>query len=435
MQKKTKEIQRAAGGAFRFGDFDLYPSERQLKKKSKAVTLSPKAFDALLILVRNAEHLVHRDQLIAALWPDTFVTDANLTNMIVSLRKVLGREAIQTVSKHGYRLTMAVVGEPGIEQANYATFLQAKELAVHRSLESVTRARDLFSMCVANDPKFAAAWAWLGRSCRFLEKHREGPSAARMELAQAALRRALTIDPHLASAHHFYTQLQADLGQSREAMVRLAERIATRGDDPESYAGLVQVLRYTGLLDESVEAHRRATSLDPTIITSVPHTHFLRGEYEATLDTYGGTRYYLDAAAWAARGDRRRAQSMLAERLPAMPLVVLMRGLMASLLDVLEGRRDQAITVMQKMDCAREPEVMFYIARHFAMIDAPAEAVRMVRQARESGFWSSVALTRDAVFEPLRRRADFKREVSGASRAEDESRLSLRRAGLALPSA
>ena len=126
---------------------------------------------------------------------------------------------------------------------------------------------------------------------------------------------------------------------------------------------------------------------------------------------------------------------MLAERLPAMPLVVLMRGLMASLLDVLEGRRDQAITVMQKMDCAREPEVMFYIARHFAMIDAPAEAVRMVRQARESGFWSSVALTRDAVFEPLRRRADFKREVSGASRAEDESRLSLRRAGLALPSA
>jgi hypothetical protein len=38
------------------------------------------------------------------------------------------------------------LGEPGIQQATYATFLQAKELAQLRSLESVTRARDLFAM-------------------------------------------------------------------------------------------------------------------------------------------------------------------------------------------------------------------------------------------------------------------------------------------------
>jgi DNA-binding winged helix-turn-helix (wHTH) protein len=431
MPKKSQEIQRAAGGAFRFGDFDLYPAERQLTKRSKAVALPPKTFDALLILVRNAEHLVHRNQLIEALWPDTFVTDANLTNVIGSLRKILGREAIQTVSKHGYRFTLQVVGEPGIDQASYANFLQAKQLMVHRSLESVSRARDLFSVCVANDPQFAAAWAWLGRCIRFLDKFKEGPSV-NMDLPQAAFRRALAIDPHLATAHHFYTQLQADLGQAHEAVGRLARLIAERGEDPESFSGLVQVLRYTGLLDESVAAHRRATSLDPTITTSVPHTHFLRGEYEAALATYGSTRYYLDAAAWAALGERRHASAALTERLATMPIPAWIRGVMASLLDALEDRRDKVIAHIQNLDCDREPESMFYLSRHLAMVKAPTEAVAMVRRARLAGFSSSSALSHDVVFEPLRRLAGFKREIEEAARIEKAARTSLARSGLPL---
>src|SRR5205809_5204628 len=161
MQKKSKENQSAQRGAYRFGDFDLYPAERQLHRRQKAVPLPPKVFDALLLFVQNAERLVRRDTLVEALWPDTFVTEANLTNVIVSLRKILGREAIQTVSKYGYRFSMPVLAEPGINQATYATFLQAKELAAIRSLESMARARDLFPLSVASDPMFAAAWAWL----------------------------------------------------------------------------------------------------------------------------------------------------------------------------------------------------------------------------------------------------------------------------------
>src|SRR6266850_183661 len=304
MQKKSHENQRAGQGAYRFGEFDLYPSERQLHHRQKAVPLPPKVFDALLIFVRNAERLVRRDDLIESLWPDTFVTDANLTNVIVSLRKILGKDAIQTASKFGYRFTMRVLGEPGIDHATYATFLRAKEQATFRSLESMASARDLFSLCVAEDPMFAAAWAWLGRCSRWLEKFKAGPSI-NLDLAQAALRRALAIDPHLACAHHFYTQIQVDLGESRDAVTRLTQRIVERGDEPESFAGLVHALRFCGLLDKSVAAHERATALDPTIVTSVAHTYFLRGEYEATLDSYGGgTRYYLDTAAWAALGDK-----------------------------------------------------------------------------------------------------------------------------------
>jgi DNA-binding winged helix-turn-helix (wHTH) protein len=431
MQKKPKEIQRVVEGAFRFGDFALFPSERRLEKRSKAVSLPPKTFDALLIFVRNAERLVHRDQLIEALWPDTFVTDANLTNLIVSLRKVLGREAIQTVSKHGYRLTVSVIGEPGIDQRTYAAFLEGKQLMVHRSLESVERARDLFSVCVATDPQFAVAWAWLGRCCRFLDKFKEGPSV-NMDLAHAAFRRALSIDPHLSAAHHFYTQLQADVGQSREASVRLAQLIVDRGEDPESYAGLVTVLRCTGLLDESLAAHKRATALDPTITTSVPHTHFVRGEYESTLETYGGSRYYLDAAAWVALGDRQRAQTALTERMATYSLSSHMSGMMSSLLEVLKGRHREALDIINAMDIARDPESMFYMSRHCAMAGAGSEAIDLVRRAREAGFSSSSALSHDTVFEAVRRQAGFKREIDEAARLEKAARVALERTGLKL---
>jgi len=417
-----------AEGAYRFGDFDLYPSERQLHHHQKPVPLPPKVFDGLLLFVRNAERLVRRDELIEALWPDTFVTDATLTNVIVSLRKVLGRDAIQTVSKFGYRFTMPVLGEPGIEQAAYATFLKAKELATFRSLDSMAAARDLFSLCVAQDPMFAAAWAWLGRCSRFLEKFKAGPSV-NLDLAQAALRRALAIDPHLACAHHFYTQLQVDLGESREAAIRLTERVCERGDEPESFAGLVHALRFCGLLDESVAAHERAVALDPTLVTSVPHTYFLLCEYEATLDSYGATKYYLDAAAWAGLGEIARARMLLDERLKN-PLSPLMSGLMGSLAATLAGRRDEAIAMMNGMVVTREPEILIYLSRQFAMLDAGEDSVRHLQRARSEGFTCSYALEHDQAFATIRDREDFRRELRESQAAEQQTRHALQRAGV-----
>jgi hypothetical protein len=187
---------------------------------------------------------------------------------------VCGHEAIQTVSKFGYRFTIPVVGEPGIHHTTYATSLRARELAELKSIDSMKQARDLFPVCVAADPTFATGWAWLGRSARFLDKFK-ADTPTNLDLAHAAFQRALAIDPDLACAHHFYTQLQVDLGQSRDAVVRLGERIVERGEEPESYAGLVHAMRYCGLLEESVAAHTRATALDPTMLTSVAHTHFL----------------------------------------------------------------------------------------------------------------------------------------------------------------
>jgi non-specific serine/threonine protein kinase len=115
----SKEIQSSVDTAYRFGAFELRPRNRLLKKAGTPVPLQPKAFDALLCLVRRAEHLVSKQELINTLWPGVHVNEANLTNTIVSLRKIVGRDAIRTVSKHGYRFELPVEGEPGVARGTY----------------------------------------------------------------------------------------------------------------------------------------------------------------------------------------------------------------------------------------------------------------------------------------------------------------------------
>lgn len=93
---------------YSFGPFRLDVREYLLMLDGKPVPLPPKAFEALLVLVENAGHLVDKNELIRSLWPDTFVEDGNLAKHISLLRKTLseasnGQEYIETVPKRGYR--------------------------------------------------------------------------------------------------------------------------------------------------------------------------------------------------------------------------------------------------------------------------------------------------------------------------------------------
>jgi DNA-binding winged helix-turn-helix (wHTH) protein len=422
----SKKNQSSVETAYRFADFELHPSDRLLKKAGNPVPLQPKAFDALLCLVSRAKHLVSKQELTHTLWPSVHVTEANLTNTIVGLRKIVGRETISTVSKHGYRFETPVTGEPGVARATYERFARAKELTAQRSLESMLLARDLYWTCLAEDPTFAAAWAWLGRCCWFLDKF-SGNTAANLELAQAAFERAFALDPDLTSAHQFYTFMQVDTGRADEAMSRILDRLKRHPDEPESFTSLVQIFRFRGLLDESIEAHKHAAQLDPAIITSVAHTLFLAGEYDSAIEIYSGrAAYYLDAAAWAALGNKKRAIALLRERLHRMSLSNLMIALMSSLLALLEGRGDEAIHLMNTADTTREPEILVYFARHYARLKQKDSAVAALKQAAQSGFvCAPKTLTSDAWLSTLRKHPEFDSLLITAEDLVTQARLSL----------
>ena len=93
---------------YKFGSFELDIERHVLTREGLAVALPPKCFDLLCILVKNCGDLLEKDDLMRALWPDTFVEEANLSNLIALLRKVLGdspdkAQYIKTVPKLGYR--------------------------------------------------------------------------------------------------------------------------------------------------------------------------------------------------------------------------------------------------------------------------------------------------------------------------------------------
>ncbi len=96
-----------------FGPFRLEPEDRLLLRDGQPVPLTSKSFDALLLLVERSGHLVSRDDLITALWPQTFVDESNLTQTISMMRKALGENAVEpryiiTVPGRGYRFAAKV---------------------------------------------------------------------------------------------------------------------------------------------------------------------------------------------------------------------------------------------------------------------------------------------------------------------------------------
>ena len=98
---------------FRFGDFMLVPSERRLLRDGNPLALTGKSFDLLVTLVRQAGHLLTKDELLRAVWPGVVVEEVNLSVNVSALRKVLGAapgagEWIETVPRQGYRFNAAV---------------------------------------------------------------------------------------------------------------------------------------------------------------------------------------------------------------------------------------------------------------------------------------------------------------------------------------
>src|SRR6266576_7221933 len=98
---------------YRFGPFELQPDNRRLIKDGAPISLRPRAFDLLVALVDRAGHLVTKDELLDRVWPKIVVEEAALHVQMSALRKVLGSDAITTVSGRGYQFTLLVTKGDG----------------------------------------------------------------------------------------------------------------------------------------------------------------------------------------------------------------------------------------------------------------------------------------------------------------------------------
>lgn len=93
-----------------FLDFELLPARRLLLRAGEPVAIGARAFDLLALLAAQPGEVLSNRTLIAGVWPNTVVIEANLRVQIAALRKLLGIDAaaIVNVAGRGYCFTASV---------------------------------------------------------------------------------------------------------------------------------------------------------------------------------------------------------------------------------------------------------------------------------------------------------------------------------------
>jgi tetratricopeptide (TPR) repeat protein len=292
----------------------------------------------------------------------------------------------------------------------YEYYLRANELAYNFD----PAARDLYLRCVRQDPKYAPAWARLGRGYRIVAKFGGDPDD--FGRAEDALKRALVLNPDLALAHHQLAYLEADSGRAGPAMLRLLERTRAGSHDPDLFAGLVHVCRYNGLLEASLKAAERASSLDPNVRTSVCHTYFMRGQYQKALETSNEVLGFLGPIALLALGRKEEARSLGREMERIGTPLPLVRCAFTWARALADGTRDEAIGVLEQAIplMTHGPEELYYGARSFAWLSEPDRALAVLSRAVDEGFFCYPALARDPWLDGLRDSSEFARILQRA---------------------
>src|SRR5215210_3741029 len=106
-------MSRQTSHYYEFGSFRISVQDRLLLREGEVVSLTPKAFELLLMLVENSGRVLGKEELMKQVWADSIVEEANLSRNIFTLRKALGgspdeNQYIKTIPKRGYRFVAPV---------------------------------------------------------------------------------------------------------------------------------------------------------------------------------------------------------------------------------------------------------------------------------------------------------------------------------------
>lgn len=256
---------------FEFDEFRLDAGKRLLLRNGKGVPILPKAFDILHFLVRNRERVVTKDEVMKAVWADTFVEEANLTQNVSVIRKTLGERAgehrfIITVPGRGYRFAAAVretVPAPDNHQAQQL-YLKGRHFLNKRLTSALGDAITAFLEATDQDPAFAPAWVGLADAYALLSLYGASMPRDVFPKSKAAAEAALRLDPALADAHNSLGVVELfyewNWAAAEKSFRRAVELNPGYGDAHQRHGLFLTVM---GRFDEARAAMARAEAADP----------------------------------------------------------------------------------------------------------------------------------------------------------------------------
>jgi len=443
---------------YRFGDFTLDANERSLVRDGQAIALAPRVFDTLLILIRNAGSLVRKPELMDFVWPGVRVEEVNLAHNISDLRRILGASVIQTVPKHGYRFVELVekvgrrepdsppvhrsigrmvaaaavlvllgsmafgVRKPASEsqtiRARLATnpralqlYLEGRYYLNRRTIRDFEKAAQMFREAVAADPRYAEAYAGLAEALAFssqpigqteaalnraleldpdlAEAHAlAGLNAVNHEWnwakAEREFRRAIALNPNLTEAHQWFGDFLGYMGRFDESAAELNAAIALEPLSPILWSDKCEMLNLASRYTEAIAACSYVLEMYPDYFIAhfhLAHAYMLNGQ----------PRQALEAALAAVHEDERAiAVARLAQAY-------------ASAGDATEARALLAKLATRGEDRAAPSEV----AACYAILGERDRALDWLEKGRVSGAALMIELKKDPVFAPLRTEPRF----------------------------
>jgi len=358
------------------------------------------------------------------------ITSQSPTEKIFQLQDALAKEIVDTLSLSLTSREQDLINRDApVDGEAYELYLRGNQ--VQQDAAGWEGALDLYQRSVDRDPGFAPAWAKLGRCYGLVGKFGD-PKTASLSLARGeqAIKRALEINRDLWLAHHLYAYIEVESGNARQAMVRFLESVRHAGSEPELFAGLVHACRYCGLLDASAAAYERAHRLDPAVITSVPQTFLLMGEWERAVEVDLREPSVTKPLALYFLG---RTNEALDKLRPFMTrsLHPQRRTAIGILIATLESRWDDAVQLIRDLldSGFSDPEAFFQWAGALAMADDQDGALAMLERAIEGGFYPVSAFATYPNLDPLRATPDFRHIVRRAEERQREALDAFRDAG------
>ena len=290
---------RQTDTVYDFGRFRLESGERTLFCAEKPLLLTPKAFELLLVLVENNGHLVEKGELMGIVWPDAIVEDANLSQTIFMLRKILGdshrghhsHQYIETVARRGYRFIAAVKARDGTgsrgpmvaesHQArdkptqNAPAYSDPESAETHHlyirgryywkkyTVEGLHKGIDYFHQAIKIDPDHALSYTGLA-DCYYRLSNIHLPPRTAIPKAKAAVMEAVKRDPALAEAHALLGLIRTFYDQTwslAENEFKTALNLAPHSALPYKRYGWA--LGMLGRFDDAIVQINRAVDLEP----------------------------------------------------------------------------------------------------------------------------------------------------------------------------
>ena len=299
-----------SGKTYTFGPFRLDTTECLLLRDGERVPLEPQVYRTLVVLVENHQHLSRKEWLLQQIWGQTHIEEGGLTRNISVLRRVLGAGYIETVPKHGYRFVgEAAEVSAGTESPEaYQLYLTGRYHWNQRTEAGLKKATAYFEQAIERDPAYARAYSGLADSYTtlgylshlaprdvFPRANEAATRALRLDAtltephtslayvrfyhdwdwtgAEAEFRRALTLNPSYATAHHWYAVYLTAMGRFEEARAAIGRAQAL---DPTSLiinTDLGFVLYYSRQYDAAIQQLQMVTEMNPQF----PLAHFWLG--------------------------------------------------------------------------------------------------------------------------------------------------------------